>query len=102
MLQDGEISENDFASLEFVTDRAKRSYLQKVQAELEREREARQNIEARFELFQQEREKERADQDIWRKNMEEMVKTSERSKQSSRFVKYWNVGLVLNQKLALN
>ncbi|MFS7964690.1 hypothetical protein Hanom_Chr08g00753271 [Helianthus anomalus] len=48
--------------------------LQKVQAELEREHEARQNIEARFELFQQEREKERADQDAWRKNMEEMVK----------------------------
>ncbi|KAJ0891676.1 hypothetical protein HanPSC8_Chr09g0356831 [Helianthus annuus] len=48
--------------------------LQKVQAELERECEARQNIEARFELFQQEREKERADQDAWRKNMEEMVK----------------------------
>ncbi|KAJ0442208.1 hypothetical protein HanIR_Chr16g0806571 [Helianthus annuus] len=133
MLQDGVISENDFASLEFVTDRAKRSYvaysqqlkdlygdvdcvdldlwkslhpkckgrkmfgigssdpdflvtgkkssticgsnddarhsqeLQKVQAELEREREARQNIEARFELFQQELEKERADQDEWRK-----------------------------------
>uniref|UniRef100_A0A251RM14 GAF domain-like protein n=1 Tax=Helianthus annuus TaxID=4232 RepID=A0A251RM14_HELAN len=30
MLQDGEISENDFESLEFVTGRAKRSYLQKV------------------------------------------------------------------------
>ncbi|KAF5821982.1 hypothetical protein HanRHA438_Chr08g0362041 [Helianthus annuus] len=43
-------------------------------AELEREREARQNIEARFEQFQQECEKERADQDAWRKNMEEMVK----------------------------
>ncbi|KAJ0614465.1 hypothetical protein HanIR_Chr02g0062741 [Helianthus annuus] len=47
---------------------------QKVQAELESEREARQNIEVCFEQFQQEREKERADQDAWRKNMEEMVK----------------------------
>ncbi|MFS7937672.1 hypothetical protein Hanom_Chr05g00430371 [Helianthus anomalus] len=46
---------------------------QKVQAELERERKAQQNIEARFELFQQEREKELADQDTWRKNMKEIV-----------------------------
>ncbi|KAJ0495300.1 hypothetical protein HanIR_Chr12g0607321 [Helianthus annuus] len=48
--------------------------LQKVQVELEREREARKNIESRFEQFQQEREKERADQAAWQKTMEEKLK----------------------------
>ncbi|KAJ0614277.1 hypothetical protein HanIR_Chr02g0060601 [Helianthus annuus] len=48
--------------------------LQKVQAELEREREARQNIESCFEQFQQEREKERADQAAWQKTMEDKLK----------------------------
>ncbi|KAM0061080.1 hypothetical protein Hdeb2414_s0004g00131711 [Helianthus debilis subsp. tardiflorus] len=62
--------------------------LQKAQAELEREREARQNIESRFEQFQQEREKVRADQAAWQKTMEDKLKTSEINK-ISRLVKYW-------------
>ncbi|MFS7980192.1 hypothetical protein Hanom_Chr10g00936501 [Helianthus anomalus] len=59
-------------------------YLQKVQAELEKEREARQNIEARFEQFEQERvererereqerverERERSEHARWQKYME--------------------------------
>ncbi|MFS7972638.1 hypothetical protein Hanom_Chr09g00847171 [Helianthus anomalus] len=48
--------------------------LQKVQAELEKEHGARQKIESRFEQFQEEREKERADQAAWQKAMKEKLK----------------------------
>ncbi|KAM0016814.1 putative transcription factor/ chromatin remodeling BED-type(Zn) family [Helianthus debilis subsp. tardiflorus] len=81
------------------------SQLEIVQAELEKEQKARQNIEARFEQFKQEREqeraererqreqervereRERAEQAEWHKNMEEMLKKflkQERAEQAER------------------
>ncbi|KAJ0669517.1 putative transcription initiation factor TFIID component TAF4, RST domain-containing protein [Helianthus annuus] len=79
------------------------SQLEIVQAELEKEQKARQNIEARFEQFKQEREqeraererqreqerveRERAEQAEWHKNMEEMLKNflkQERAEQAER------------------
>ncbi|KAJ0449385.1 putative transcription factor/ chromatin remodeling BED-type(Zn) family [Helianthus annuus] len=66
------------------------SQLEIVQAELEKEQKARQNIEARFEQFKQERakrERERAEQAEWHKNMEEILKKflkRERAEQAER------------------
>ncbi|MFS7950350.1 putative transposase, Ptta/En/Spm, plant, Transposase-associated domain-containing protein [Helianthus anomalus] len=57
--------------------------LKKVQAELEKEREARKNMEARFAQWEQEREQERAEREreraanaVWQKKMEEMMNSS--------------------------
>ncbi|MFS7969833.1 hypothetical protein Hanom_Chr09g00813801 [Helianthus anomalus] len=57
--------------------------LKKVQAEFEKEREARKNMEARFAQWEQEREQERAEREreraanaVWQKKMEEMMNSS--------------------------
>ena len=60
--------------------------LQKVQAELGKEREARQNIEARFEQFEQEREQERVERE--REREQERVERERERTEHARWQKY--------------
>ncbi|KAJ0564963.1 putative transposase, Ptta/En/Spm, plant [Helianthus annuus] len=69
-----------------VSDTRQLHELQKVQAELEKEREARQNIEARFEQFEQEREQERVERE--REREQERVERERERTEHARWQKY--------------
>uniref|UniRef100_A0A251TY40 Putative transposase, Ptta/En/Spm, plant n=1 Tax=Helianthus annuus TaxID=4232 RepID=A0A251TY40_HELAN len=69
-----------------VSDTRQSHELQKVQAELGKEREARQNIEARFEQFEQEREQERVERE--REREQERVERERERTEHARWQKY--------------
>ncbi|KAL8228157.1 hypothetical protein R6Q57_015741 [Mikania cordata] len=80
-LREEEININDLDELEFVTSRSKESFVKDVRSQLEKEKEARQDLETHLEQMERqaeneriEREKERIEREKLQKQIEEIIK----------------------------